>query len=336
MGRTPMPAAPAPNGQSTNYVFHDEFDGPAGSAPDSSKWTIARAREQMKDPTYWERPENVGQYRDDRQNVFLDGHSNLVIRAAKDGGTYYSGKLQSPWRGGIGHTWEARVKLDCLTAGCWPAWWLSNEDRGEIDILEWYGNGSWPSATTVHAKSNGSEWKTRNIALDSGWHTWRCQWDETGMRFWQDYVDGAQPYFTVAAHSLPDWPFNDPGYTVAPVLNLAVAGSGGGDPAGQLSSPDARRLGAGLVVTTSRPRGLSTGPGDPPAPAPRRRPRDAGPSPAQARCAASRGTNHVLAVAHPVPAHARIPALWSRRCGGSRRLWPYPPSRRAAAVPGRR
>lgn len=52
----------------------------------------------MKDPTYWERPENVGQYRDDRQNVFLDGKSNLVIRAAKDGGTYYAGKIQSPWR----------------------------------------------------------------------------------------------------------------------------------------------------------------------------------------------------------------------------------------------
>lgn len=50
------------------------------------------------------------------------------------------------------------------------------------------------------------------------------------MRFWQDYAEGAQPYFTVAAHSLPDWPFNDPGYTVFPVLNLAVAGSGGGIP----------------------------------------------------------------------------------------------------------
>ena len=50
----------------------------------------------MKDPTYWERPENIGQYRDDRQNVFLDGNSNLVLRAAKDGPTYYSGKVQSP------------------------------------------------------------------------------------------------------------------------------------------------------------------------------------------------------------------------------------------------
>lgn len=228
--RVPPPAAPPGNSASGNYLFQDEFDGPAGSAPDSSKWTVARAREPMKDPTFWERPENVGQYRDDRRNVFLDGKSNLVLRAAKDGPTYYSGKVQSPWRGGIGHTWEARIKLNCLTAGCWPAFWLGNDDRGEIDIVEWYGNGNWPSATTVHTKANGSQWATHNIAVDSGWHTWRCQWDEAGIRFWQDYVDGAQPYFTVAANSIADWPFNDPGYQAYPVFNLAVAGSGGGDP----------------------------------------------------------------------------------------------------------
>ncbi len=226
----PVPtASAAPPAASANYLFHDEFDGPAGSAPDRSKWTVARARESMKDPTYWERPENVGQYRDDRKNVFLDGNSNLVLRAAKEGNTFYSGKVQSSWRGGIGHTWEARIKLNCLTAGCWPAFWLGN-DNGEIDVMEWYGNGSWPSATTVHTKANGAEWATHNIALDSGWHTWRCQWDDAGMRFWQDYTDGAAPYFTVPARSIADWPFNDPGYQVFPVLNLAVAGSGGGDP----------------------------------------------------------------------------------------------------------
>lgn len=232
LGRDAPPAAPPGDTAAGDYLFHDEFDGPAGSAPDPSKWVVARARESMKDPTFWERPENVGQYRDDRQNVFVDGKSHLVLRAAKDGGTYYSGKVHSPWQGGIGHTWEARIKLDCLTAGCWPAWWLGNEDQGEIDILEWYGNGSWPSATTVHAKANGSEWQTQNITLDSAWHTWRCRWDDTGMRFWRDYVDGAQPYLSVAANSLAGWPFNEPGYTVFPVFNLAVAGSGGGDPAG--------------------------------------------------------------------------------------------------------
>ena len=202
-GRLPLPTAPS--GQSGTYIFQDEFDGPAGSAPDPSKWTVAQAREQIKDLTYWERPENIGQYRDDRRNVFVDGKSNLVLRAAKDGNTYFSGKIQGLWRGG-------------------------NQDEGEIDTMEWYGNGNWPAATTVHAKSNGGEWKTHNIAVDSAWHTWRCQWDQAGIRFWKDYVDGAQPYFDVPASSLPDWPFNGPGYTVYPVFNLAVAGSGGGDP----------------------------------------------------------------------------------------------------------
>ncbi len=227
-GRVPPPAAP--NGQSGPYIFQDEFDGPAGSAPDPSKWTVALAREQIKDPTFWERPENIGQYRDDRRNVFVDGTSNLVLRATKDGSTYYGGKVQSSWRGGVGHTWEARIKLNCLTAGAWPAYWLGNQDEGEIDVMEWYGNGKWPAATTVHAKANGGEWKTHNIAVDGAWHTWRTQWDEAGIRFWKDYVDGAAPYFDVPASSLPDWPFNAPGYTAYPVFNLAVAGSGGEDP----------------------------------------------------------------------------------------------------------
>ena len=53
----------------------------------------------MEDPTFWELPENVGQYRDDRRNLFVDGNSNLVLRAAKDGNTYYSGKLFGRYRG---------------------------------------------------------------------------------------------------------------------------------------------------------------------------------------------------------------------------------------------
>ncbi|HEX7824197.1 MAG TPA: 1,3-beta-glucanase, partial [Mycobacterium sp.] len=98
----PMPAAQA----APKYLFEDNFDGPAGSAPDYSKWEAATERESMEDPTFWELPENVGQYRDDRRNLFLDGKSNLVIRAAKDGKTYYSGKLFGKYRGPIGTTWE--------------------------------------------------------------------------------------------------------------------------------------------------------------------------------------------------------------------------------------
>jgi beta-glucanase (GH16 family) len=162
--------------------------------------------------------------------VFLDGKSNLVIKAFKDGDTYYGGKINTRWEGTIGYTWEARIKFDCLTPGAWPAFWLSSDADGEIDVIEWYGNGKWPSGTTVHAKANGSEWATQNVALDSGWHTWRVRWNEAGMSFWQDYTDGAAPYFDVPANSLADWPFNNPGYKVYPIFNLAVAGSGGGDP----------------------------------------------------------------------------------------------------------
>ena len=121
----PLPTANAAP-PTSSYRFEDNFDGPAGSAPDYSKWEPAYAREDMEDPTFWELPGNVGQYRDDRRNLFLDGKSNLVIRAAKDGDTYYSGKLFGKYRGGINTTWEARIKLDCLTPGCWPAWYLAN------------------------------------------------------------------------------------------------------------------------------------------------------------------------------------------------------------------
>ena len=116
----------------------------------------------------------------------------------------------------------------------------------------------------MHAKANGGEWKTHNIAVDSGWHTWRCQWDAAGIRFWKDYVDGAQPYFDVPADSLPDWPFNGPGYTVYPVFNLAVAGSGGGDPGpGSYPVADAGRLDTCLVVTDALPPGLGRYRGEP-------------------------------------------------------------------------
>jgi hypothetical protein len=229
-----LPAANA-EPSTSDYLFEDNFDGPAGSAPDYSKWEPAYERESMEDPTFWELPGNVGQYRDDRRNLFLDGKSNLVIKAAKDGDTYYGGKLFGKYRGPINTTWEARIKLDCLTPGAWPAWYLANNspnNGGEVDIMEWYGNGSWAPGTTVHANLNGGEHVSHTIAPDSGWHRWRAQWTEAGISFWLDHTEGAQPYFTVTPDSLPNYQFNTPGYTLFPIVNLAVAGSGGGDPSG--------------------------------------------------------------------------------------------------------
>jgi beta-glucanase (GH16 family) len=219
-GRVPPPR----NTPAGAYFFGDEFDGPPGSAPDAAKWTVLS----------WKQPGNLARYRDDRRNVFLDGNSNLVIRATNEGGTYFSGRIQGTWQGDIGHTWDARVKLDCLTAGCWPAWWLLHDvtgPGGEIDLLEWYGNWpAWGPGTTVHARNDGKTYATCPIQVDREWHTWRCQWDEAGIRFWEDYVAGAPPYFDVAAGSIAAWPFNRPGYLMFPIFNIAIGGLPGGDP----------------------------------------------------------------------------------------------------------
>jgi hypothetical protein len=85
-------------------------------------------------------------------------------------------------------------------------------------------------STRGHKTVNASRDST--VPHDSAWHNWRVTWNDGGMYFWLDCVDGAQPYFEVPAFSIDDWPFNLPDYRVFPVLNLAVAGSGGGDPKG--------------------------------------------------------------------------------------------------------
>jgi Glycosyl hydrolases family 16 len=227
------PAAPAAGGGGP-YLFQDEFDGPAGSAPDPGKWTVQSWQDDVFPPV-------EGIYRDDRRNVFQDGNSNLVLMATRDFDRYYSGKVRGNWRGMINTTWEARIKLDCLSTGLWPSFWAVNEDPlpdGEVDFFEWYGNGDWAPGTTVHAASNGKTWEGRSIPgmVDGNWHTWQMHWGADGFHFSRD---GA-PYFTVPNKPIhvhggaPDdfrWPFNNPGYWMSPMFTLAVGGVGGGDPA---------------------------------------------------------------------------------------------------------
>ena len=228
-----LPPLPAPDAAAGPVIFSDEFDGPPGAPPDPAKWRVSTARETIRNPAFWDRPENMGQYRDDRRNVFLDGNSNLVLRATREGPAYFGGRVEALWAGGIGHTWEARVKLECLTPGCWPAWWMLTTDPsrgGEIDVMEWFGNGGWGPGATVHTRLDGTARATNPIVVDPEWHIWRCQWDAAGIRFWQDPMPGQPPFFDVPAGSVEAWPFNEPGYTMFPILNLAVSGSGGGDP----------------------------------------------------------------------------------------------------------
>ena len=229
------PDQPGPLGSDAgpaNVIFADDFDGPAGAAPDLSKWTVANWNEPVTPPV-------LGMYRDDRRNVSLDGNGNLALRATKEGDTFFTGRVESKIKIGINHTWEARIQLP-QAPGLWPAYWLVNiEDTpdgrgplpdGEVDVVEWYGNGLWAPGTSVHARSDGKTWNAHRWPVDGAWHTYRCQWDDKGFKFWMDDFAGP-PYFSVPAGPIDGaWPFNDPGYLLFTMLNLAVGGPGGGDP----------------------------------------------------------------------------------------------------------
>ncbi len=243
VGDTPPgqgPGEPPPEVADPVFLFHEEFNGPAGSPPPPEWWFLVPERERIKNPVIWDQPFNMGRYVTDQEHVFQDGNGNLVIRATRGPGEtiqekYASAKVVGLWRGGMGTTWEARIKLNCLTDGAWPAFWLLNDNPvrgGEIDLFEWYGNNDWPSGTTVHARLDGTSFATNRHPVDNAWHRWRMTWLPSGMYFWKDYEPGMQPFFEVPAYSIEDWPFNDPGFTMVPIFNIAVGGSGGREPAG--------------------------------------------------------------------------------------------------------
>ena len=252
-GQPANPGAPPAEAAPVNVIFADDFDGPAGAPPDYSRWTVVGWNEPVNPPI-------LGLFRNDRRNVFLDGNGNLVLRATKEGNTYFSGRVEGTMKIGIGHTWEARVKLNCLVPGCWPAYWLVNREPtpdGRDPCRTAKSTSSSGTATVsglldpqcTRDRTGGHGGRAGGRWTGSGTPT-RTQWDDTGFRFWRDDFAGP-PYFTVPAEPIQGvWPFNAPDYLLYTVFNLAVGGPGGGDPAfGPLRDPgDAHRLRTRLVT----------------------------------------------------------------------------------------
>src|ERR1017187_5134708 len=140
-------AAPAQTGW--KLLWSDEFNGPAGSPPDPSKWNYDLGG------GGWGNGE-AETYTSSSQSVFQDGKGNLVIRAIRDSsGNYRSARLQTGSPQASTHTadlsWQygrivARIKLP-FGPGVWPAFWMLGENFGtvgwpacgEVDIMENFG-----------------------------------------------------------------------------------------------------------------------------------------------------------------------------------------------------
>ena len=249
-------ALPAQTTSGWKLVWSDEFNGPAGSPPDSTKWNYDLGG------GGWGNGE-AEVYTNSTQNAFQDGQGNLVIRAIRDAsGNYTSARLQTGSPGASTHTtdgnWQygrivARIKLP-FGHGVWPAFWMLGENIGavgwptcgEVDIMENFGvykpqpnlvvdNTSVNNGTAHGPGYSGGSGISKSYMLPfaekvaDDYHIYAIEWSQDSIKF---FVDGGL-YHTVTPASLPagaSWVFNNSFFLL---LNLAIGG-----PSTFLGTPD--------------------------------------------------------------------------------------------------
>ncbi len=224
--RTPTdPAVPA-----RRLIWNDEFNGPAGSKPDPTKWTIDTGTGQN----------NELQLYTDNKNAAMDGNGALVIEARREpagGRDYTSHRMNTGNKFHVQYgRIEARIKVP-KGNGLWPAFWMMGADfltgrpwpyNGEIDIMEVLGRNTTESYSTLHAPAYhaGGGYGRKYTApggvdLANAFHVWAAEWDSKGITF---ELDGQTVFVaskaTVEASRGP-WVFDHPFYVI---LNLAVGG----------------------------------------------------------------------------------------------------------------
>lgn len=235
-------AAAAP--QALTLTWADDFDGPAGNAPDSSKWTNNVGGDG------WGNKE-LQYYTPGNHNTALDGEGNLVItaRAENPEGSscwygpckFSSGRLttQGKFDQAYGR-FEARMKLP-TGKGMWPAFWTMGNDFkgvndgwpqcGEIDVMEYIGDEPNTVYGTLHGPGyfdkDGVGGQTNSGSpLSADFHTYAVDWSPNSVTWSLDGVD----YVTKTPSDLPpgkEWVFN---HNFFMLLNFAVGGTMSGNP----------------------------------------------------------------------------------------------------------
>ncbi|MFN7995624.1 MAG: glycoside hydrolase family 16 protein [Bryobacteraceae bacterium] len=226
----PGPAAPPP----WRLIWSDEFDGPAQSPPDASKWSYDLGAGKWGN-------EELETYTDSRNNSFQDGQGHLVIRALQTGpGRYTSARLNTAGKFSVRYgRIEARIRIP-YGQGLWPAFWMLGDDVkttdwpgcGEIDIMENIGREPSIIHGTVHGPDySGAKSLGQTDSLPSGrfaddYHVYAVNWSPKRIDF---LLDG-KVYFTVTPASLPagsKWVYDHPFFII---MNVAVGGSWPGNP----------------------------------------------------------------------------------------------------------
>ncbi len=250
-----LPLAQMASAQSWNLVWSDEFNGPAGSAPNGADWSFTLGKNNANGELEFYCPpgSNTSPCSASNPNIFEDGKGNLVIRAIKTpSGTWTSGRMSTSGR----HTFqfgrmEARMKL-VPAAGFWPAFWMLGTNIGSVgwptcgeqDIMEWVPQYT-PTTTssTIHGPGySGGNGIGRRFTFPNGgriddgaYHTYGVVWSQNQMQYYRD--DWTKPFFTVSPSDIPagtQWVFNHPFFIL---LNFAIGGGFPGPPNSSTPSP---------------------------------------------------------------------------------------------------
>jgi len=182
-----------PEGKSWKLAWSDEFEG---TVLDQSKWEVLG--DSKRRDGYWV-----------KEDSYLDGQGNLLLRTKKDGDRYTCGAIRT--RGKFEHRygyWVCRCQFP-KQPGHWPAFWLMGDGVGkvgdggrdgtEIDIME----KPWRDDRTtqnLHWDGYGKEHKSAGLqfrapGLSEGFHTFGLYWTPEEYVF---YVDGLESWRTSA------------------------------------------------------------------------------------------------------------------------------------------
>ncbi|ARP73224.1 1,3-beta-glucanase [Streptomyces pluripotens] len=246
-------------------VFADDFNGPAGSAVDTTNWLYDTGTSYPGGAAAWGTGE-VETMTSSTSNVALDGNGNLRITPLRDAaGNWTSGRIETtrtdfqPPAGGKLRV-QARIQMPNVTGtaakGYWPAFWMLGTpfrgnywnwpDIGELDIMEnvqglntdWATMhcGTSPGGPCNETSGIGDSTSCAGVTCQSGFHTYAMEWDRSTspeeIRFSLDGVN----FHTVKANQVDATTWadaTDHGFFL--ILDVAM---GGGFPAAFGGGPD--------------------------------------------------------------------------------------------------
>lgn len=244
----------------------DEFNGPANSPIDTTKWHFDYGNLNVNHELEWYcgpvgDPQNAVPCDSTKPNVFIDGSGHLVFQAFRINNTFVNGSWTSSrmqTHGTMTFLYgrlEASMQLP-VGAGLWPAFWaLGNNifsgvpwpSCGEMDFMENVpaspgGLGPTRIRSTIHgpgysgANGLGQNFMFPNNGDVTSFHTYGAIWSPNMVQFYVDSPDNV--FFIRTANDVPggpgQWVFN---HSFINITNLAVGGDFPGNPDSTTPSP---------------------------------------------------------------------------------------------------